>query len=185
MNDHDVVQKALKTACSASTNQIEFSVQEFKPIETEGSKAAIVVMAYLTSEGQETKFDLDIVYAIPTSSTRIPSPLDEAQDIAAVTMENIIADKLSASNRFGSGNTRMKDYDDLWRISKMDPSGVNWSELKVILERRGMALQLDPAWLNANMLQNWSSHCRRNSGLPGDLLQLMDDVNTWLRQGLK
>ena len=185
MNDHDVVQKALKTACNASTNQIDFSVQEFKPIETEGSKAAAVVMAYRTSEGQENKFDLDIVYAIPTSSTRIPSPLDEAHDIAAVTMENIVADKLSASKRFGSGNTRMKDYDDLWRISKMDPSGVNGSDLKMILERRGIASQLDPAWVNANMLQNWSNHCRRNRGLPEDLSQLMCEVNAWLRQGLK
>lgn len=185
MNDHDVVRKALDTACKASTNQIVFFIQAFKPVETEGSKAAAVVIAYRTSEGQENKFDLDIVYAVPTAATRIPSPLDGTHDIAAVTMENIVADKLSASKRFGSGNTRMKDYDDLWRISKIDDPAVDWSVLKMILESRGIVNQLDPAWVNANMLQNWSNHCRRNRGLPEDLLQLMGEVNAWLNRGLK
>ena len=105
--------------------------------------------------------------------------------LAAVTLENIVADKLSASKRFDSGNTRMKDYDDLWRISRMDLPAVNCSDLKEILESRGIASQLDPAWVNANMLQNWSNHCRRNRGLPEDLLQLMGEVNGWLLRGLK
>ena len=124
-------------------------------------------------------------FHVPTAATRIQSPLDEEQSITVVTMENIIADKLSASNRYSSGNTRMKDYDDLWRISKLDPPIVNWSELKTILESRLIQNQLDPAWITANMIQNWSNHCRRNHGLPEDLQQLMDEVNSWLSRGLK
>lgn len=185
MNDHDLVRGALNAVCKADTDQIVFSLKEFKPVETDGAKAAAVVIAYRTSEGQENTFDLDIVYAVPTAATRIQSPLDDEQSITVATMENIIADKLSASKRYGSGNTRMKDFDDLWRISKMDPLTVNWSELKTILESRLIPNQLDPAWVTPNMIQNWSNHCRRNRGLPEDLQQLMDEVNSWLSRGLK
>ena len=100
-------------------------------------------------------------------------------------MENIIADKLSASKRYGSGNTRMKDFDDLWRISKMEPLAVKWSDLKAILESRRIVTLLDPAWVTQNMIQNWSNHCRRYRELPEDLLEVMREVNEWLERGLK
>ena len=183
--DHPTVKKLLDAVCNAQSNQIAFSVREFRPMDTNGLKAAAVVIGFRTSEGQENSFDLDIVYAIPTISTRISSTLDDGHDIAAVTMENIIVDKIDACHRFGSGNTRMKDFDDLWRISKSDAGKIDWPTLKKTLEVRGVMGQLEPSWLNDSMGQIWANYLRRHKGLPANLNQLVDEVNFWLNQGFQ
>jgi hypothetical protein len=163
---------------------MSFFVRDFKPIESDGTLAAAVVIAFKTSEGQENIFDLDIVYAIPTLSNRIPSPLDGDHKISAVTIENIITDKLSACHRFGSGNTRMKDFDDLWRISKSLAKEIDWRELKNALTSRNIEGRLDLSWINENMTQAWKNLSARNRGLPNDLQILMSEVNSWLKRGL-
>ena len=163
---------------------MSFFVRDFKPIECDGMLAAAVVIAFKTSAGEENIFDLDIVYAIPTLSTRIPSPLDGDHKISAVTIENIITDKLSACDRFGSGNTRMKDFDHLWRISKSLATEINWRELKNALTSRNIEGRLDLSWINENMTQAWKNHSARNRGLPNDLQILMSEVNSRLKRGL-
>jgi hypothetical protein len=50
-------------------------------------------------------------------------------------MENIIADKLSARQQFGSGNTRMKDFDDLWRIIQSDVK-INRKKLTNLIQKK-------------------------------------------------
>jgi hypothetical protein len=45
----------------------------------------------------------------------------------SASVENIIADKVAACIRFGAGNTRMKDFDDLWRLSQSKVT-VDWPD---------------------------------------------------------
>ena len=78
----------------------------------------------------------------------------------------------------------MKDFDDLWRISKCQATGINWPELKNSLTNRDIKGKLDPSWVTANMTQAWKNHIARNRGLPEDLLILMNEVNSWLQRGL-
>jgi len=47
--DHPTVKNLLDAVCNAQSNQIAFSVREFKPMETNGVKAAAVVMGFRTS----------------------------------------------------------------------------------------------------------------------------------------
>lgn len=185
INDHEVVRELLNEACKKRSDEISFSVVDFTPMERDGTRAAGAIIAYKTNENQANTFEVDIVYDIPTVSTWIPSPVGDGHEIAAVTIENIIADKLSACQKFGSGNTRMKDFDDLWRISKTGLPGIDWQELKKILGNRKIASQLDPAWVTKNMIQSWRNHFRRNLGLPEDLTLLINEVNAWLKLGWK
>ena len=182
--NHEDVRKKLEEVCQKSDGNIQFSIKSFKPIEQQGGLGAAVTIGYVTSEGQENTFDLDIVYAIPSSITNIKSPIEADESICVATMENIISDKISACHRFKSGNTRMKDFDDLWRISMFQPSPVKWALLKEILELRAILPSLNLSWLNPQMEKSWEAHVKRNKGLPTDLSQLIADVNSWLRSGL-
>jgi hypothetical protein len=182
--NHEDVRKKLEEVCQKPDGNIQFSIKAFKPIEQQGGLGAAVTIGYVTSEGQENTFELDIVYAIPSSITNIKSPIEADESICVATMENIISDKISACHRFKSGNTRMKDFDDLWRISMFQPSPVKWALLKEILESRAILPSLNLSWLNPQMEKSWEAHVRRNKGLPTDLSQLMGAVNDWLNYGL-
>ena len=119
----DQVKQALEKVCKESQNgKVKFSITSF---EASSKKGASVTIAYETEEGQKNSFDLDIVYSIPTSSNPIHSPVDEQVEIEAPTMEKIIADKVAACHQFKGGNTRMKDFDDLWRISQLEGDLIN------------------------------------------------------------
>jgi len=120
LNAHDAVRKALEGACKEGGKGITYSIKSFSEVEQEGKRGADVTIGYRTDEGASNTFGLDIVYAIQTENTELPSPVHDEPTIQAATIENIIADKLAAANRFKAGNTRMKDIDDLWRLSKSD-----------------------------------------------------------------
>ena len=127
---------------------------------------------------------MDIVYAIPALTISIPSPISDGVEIVAVTVENIIADKLSAGHRFKSGNTRMKDFDDLWRISKAASTPISWRALSEVLMERAIIPELDLAWISVEMDRAWAAHLAANSGLPASLRTVMNEVNQWLKGGL-
>ena len=132
---HEEVRKKLEEVCQKSDGNIQFSIKSFNAVEQQGNLGAAVTIGYVTSEGQENTFDLDIVYAIPSSVTKINSPLEAEESISVATMENIISDKISTCHRFRGGNPRMQDFDDLWRISMFQPSPVRWELLQEIAAR--------------------------------------------------
>ncbi len=184
LNDHESVKKNLEEICVQSDESIRFEIISFLPIEKKNNLGASVTIRYTTREGQQNSFNLDIVYAIASDTTQISSPIDPAAEITVVTIENIIADKLSACHQFKSGNTRMKDFDDLWRISKFEGGIINWPALKRILGSRRIEPMLHIEWQNDLMKKSWQSHLSRNKGLPEDLTVLMATVNEWLKNGL-
>ena len=97
---------------------------------------------YVTLEGQENTFDLDIVYAVPSATTRIRSPIEGDESISVATIENIVADKIAACFRIKGGNTRMKDFDDLWRISQFQPNLIRWELLTDVQSHQTIGSQL-------------------------------------------
>ncbi|MFW7382164.1 MAG: nucleotidyl transferase AbiEii/AbiGii toxin family protein [Oligoflexus sp.] len=141
--NHQEVRNKLEEVCQKSDGNIQFSIKSFEPVTQQGTIGAAVTIRYVTSEGQENTFDLDIVYAISSSITKIESPIDAEDPIYVATIENIISDKIAACHRFKSGNTRMKDFDDLWRIAMFQPSPVRWDLLREILDSRAISPFLD------------------------------------------
>jgi len=124
------------------------------------------------------------VYVVPTLTRQLPSAINHDVLVTVATMENIVADKLEASRRFKGGNTRMKDFDDLWRISQLVPSPIDWAVLRQVLMERNILAVLDHSWLNAQMLRLWTSHRNRSKGLPAELAMTFNAINAWLNDGL-
>jgi len=183
--DSDVeVRKALEAACSQGDSSIIFQIKSFRPVGQAGAKGAAVSMLYRTAEGQENSFDLDVVYAVQTLTRQLPSTINHDVLVNVATMENIVADKLAASERFKGGNTRMKDFDDLWRISRTVPSPIDWAILRQVLAERGIVSALDHGWLNQQMLRRWASHRSRSKGLAEELAMAFDAINSWLSERL-
>ena len=181
---HEAVEEALKRVCLTEQDGVTFNLKAFSPVERPDGKGAAVRIGYQTNEGQSNQFEVDIVYALPALTISIPSPISDGVEIVAVTVENIIADKLSAAHRFKSGNTRMKDFDDLWRISKADSTHIVWQVLSELLKERVIVPGLDLAWISVEMDLAWAAHLAANAGLPASLRTLMNEVNNWWKGGL-
>jgi hypothetical protein len=90
--NHSVARLKLEEACERSNESIRFSVKKFNAVQQQGGIGASVTIHYVTLEGQENTFDLNIVYAVPSATTRIRSPIEGDESISVATIENIVAD---------------------------------------------------------------------------------------------
>ncbi len=175
---HSKVRALLEKACRLDA-EIQFKIIAFHEVDQEEKVGAAVTFSYSTGEGASNQFEADIVYALETDAQAIASPLGAEKTIQAATIENILTDKLAACHRFGAGNTRMKDYDDLWRLSQ-SPIRVRTARLRSLLRARRVKASLDAAWIEASMERSWRSHSSRYKDLPSNLKALFEDVNQWL-----
>lgn len=175
---HAKVRTLLERACRVDT-EIQFKLLNFKEVNQDDKIGASVTFSYSTDEGATNQFEADIVYAIQTDTQSIVSPLRAERTIQAATIENIITDKLAACHRFGAGNTRMKDFDDLWRLSQSSVQ-LSSATLKSLMRARKVEALLDPAWIEESMERSWRSHSARYKDLPSSLPLLFKDVNRWL-----
>ncbi len=162
--------------------QIEFEIKKFKELDVNNEVGASVIISFLTNTGQRNQFSIDIVYAIPTDVSRVKSTINKNTHLAA-SIENIISDKLSAAYRFRSGNTRMKDFDDLWRISKSSTK-VNLSKLNAILKEREVPCTLEKEWIEF-LEPAWKRHAKSYKDIPKNLSEVFEDINIWLMQKMK
>lgn len=87
-----------------------FKVKNHNVIDGIDKFGLAVQMEFSTEEGSTNPFGIDVVFAVKTHSKLIK--LTNTQ-VTAASLENIIIDKVAACYRFASGNTRMKDFDDL------------------------------------------------------------------------
>ncbi len=178
-NSDETVKSMLEKACSKS-EEIKFKLIRYKSIVQQNKTGANVVVEYQTEEGAKNQFELDIVFAIETDVSELSSPVHEEKIILAASVENIIADKVSACRRFAGGNTRMKDYDDLWRLGQSGTQ-VDRKKLEKISQNRGISLRLDDHWIGPDLERMWKNHRKRYQDLPEDLKRIFDDVNSWLQ----
>lgn len=178
VNNHAQVQLLIEKACELDSG-IRFSLHSFKEVEQEGKLGAALTIAYRTEQGASNRFEVDLIYALNTDSHEISSPVHPDVKIRSATLENIVADKVSTCHRFGSGNSRMKDFDDLWRLSQ-SPVEVDANRLRKLLHVRKAIPSIDPAWINPEMERLWTGHRKRYRDLPEKLEQLFSKVNGWL-----
>lgn len=180
---HLETKSIIERACSNNSEEVLFSIKEFKNIENEEGLGAAVIIEYRIKEGAHNSFNMDIVYTLPIDFQEINSPVD-GKKIKVASLENIIADKIMASQRFGSGNTRLKDFDDLWRLSQNNPS-LKVEKLKTILKERKILPTLDKEWIGKQMNESWKSHRKRYKDLPESLEEVFKEVNVWLAKLLR
>jgi hypothetical protein len=174
----ETVKSILQEACDCSVD-ISFKIVYYKSIMHLEKTGANVVIEYQTDQGAKNRFELDIVFAIETDTFVIFSPINESKTILSASIKNIVADKLSTCQRFAGGNTRMKDYDDLWRLSQSKIL-VNRKVLVSVAEIRKIPLRLNSEWIGEDLTRMWKSHQRRYKDLPEVLGDVFDQVNRWL-----
>jgi hypothetical protein len=177
-HSHSRMRQLIEKACAIDSD-IEFSLHAFREIEQEGKMGAALSLAYQTEQGARNRFEVDLVYALSTDVHEIASPVHPEIMIRSATLENIVSDKILACQRFAAGNTRMKDFDDLWRLSQSGTQ-IDSFRLKELLKVRGVTPSLKNSWINPEMEKLWKSHRKRYADLPVSLEALFSDVNQWL-----
>ena len=179
---HTAVKESLAQACLGAEG-ISFSILKFEEVQSEGKLGAAVVIGYKTDQGASNNFGIDVVYHLETDMQEIPSPVTENLKIRAASLENIVVDKLAAAHRFKGGNTRMKDYDDLWRLAKKEVK-LNPRLVKRLLSNYKAASHLDSIWINEPMERAWKDHQKRYKDLPVSLDELFREFNSWIAKVL-
>lgn len=174
----ETVKTRLEKACALS-EVIKFKLIQYQSIIQQDKTGANVIIEYQTEEGAKNQFELDIVFATETDTSEISSPVHEDRTILSASVENIIADKLSACHQFKGGNTRMKDFDDLWRLSQSSVI-IDNKRLKLLSTRRGIGLNLNSGWIGPDLERMWKNHNKRYKDLPETLEVLFKEVNSWL-----
>ncbi len=96
----------------------------------------------------------------------------------AASVENIICDKVSAAHQFKSGNTRMKDFDDLWRIMVSNIE-VDSKKISNLFSEREVPVELKLEWVPF-LEDSWKRHRKSYKDIPADLAKVFTDINTWL-----
>ena len=178
----DRVKALLESGCRRGKEKgISFRLVSLKEVSQQGEKGASVTMEYKTEDGAANTFDLDIVYVLSTNWKTLPSPIESGVEIRGATLEHIIVDKIATCHRFGGGNTRMKDFDDLWRISKSDQE-IDWKKVKEGLTKNGLLPVLKKKWINAETTAAWERHIKKYKDLPDSLDKLISAVNSWLKR---
>jgi len=158
--------------------EIQFNLKDFKELDGVNEVGAAVIINFSTDSGQRNQFTIDIVYALPTDIAHIKSTLDGEQRQAA-SIENIICDKVSAAHQFKSGNTRMKDFDDLWRIAKSEID-IDLVKLKDLLVKRSIPVYLNLEWISF-LEDSWKRHSKSYRDIPRNLSEVFDEINKLLK----
>jgi len=177
------VGQVLKDFGDVRAEGCEFKLKNHKSVETDEKSGLSVQMEFMTEEGSTNPFGIDVVFAVKTHSKKIK--LSNTQ-IMAASLENIIVDKVAACHRFAGGNTRMKDFDDLYRIAKANQR-VDHRLVQEIAAERRIELSLDKTWINQQMKVAWKEYTQKkvykdSSGLPEGLSQLFDITNEYLHK---
>jgi hypothetical protein len=173
---HYEVQEQLKKSFLQHIG-VNFYLKEFLEIEKEDGRGAKATIGYSTEQGQANQFKIDIVYALVTDLAKVSSTITK-KHYQAASVENIIADKMAAAFKFGSGNTRIKDFDDLWRISKSNIK-IDQRKLRDIFTQRQIEFELPIHWAEF-MAEAWKAHFYRYKDVPKELEDVFNDINFWL-----
>jgi len=178
LNSHIKVKNILDKAAKYHSN-IVFNIKEFEELKKKSQIGAAVIIEFKTNTGQKNQFTLDVLYSLPTDISRVKSTTSDSYYQSA-SIENIVTDKMLASYKFKSGNTRMKDFDDLWRISQ---SGIklSYSKLIKLMKLNNIKNELDTEWIQF-LEDHWKRHSRGYKDLPRELTKVFGDINNWLFQ---
>jgi len=173
---HKAVQNCFEKSFAIHEGII-FSIKKYASTDSEKEVGAKVVIGYETETGQKNSFSVDVVYSLPTDVAIVKSTIGKGSHLSA-SIENIIADKMHASYKYRGGNTRMKDFDDLWRISKSDKK-IRKSKIKKLFKEKEVDFYLDENWAEFMDIA-WRKHSKVYSDLPNDIKTVFLDINDWL-----
>jgi hypothetical protein len=179
LNSHKEVREVIDKACS-QIKDISFVIEDFKEMDHENMFGSRFKIKYESTSGASNKFQVDIVYKLSTDLKKIKTPLT-GQDFMGASLENIISDKLSAILSKIEFTTRIKDFDDLWRLSQ---SGIDVNKNKLIELFNLVGISnpiIDYGKISRITEKGWNKQCKRYKDLPSSLEVAVIDINRWIK----
>lgn len=175
------IAEVLSDIGSVQMPEVVFSVKRHEEKKSDIKIGLAAQIQFATKSGASNSFGIDIVFALPTHQSYV-KVLN--RELKAASIENIILDKVSACHRFGDGNTRMKDFDDLYRISLSNVK-VRPEILKMLADQRKVVLDLDPRWASG-LESSWDIYITRKNykaakDLPRDIGQVIETIRHYLK----
>lgn len=181
LGSHLEIREVLDKALSV-LEDVTFTIEGFKEMNHENIFGAKVKISYKSNSGATNKFSVDIIYKLTTDLVKVDSPILKRK-ISAASIENIICDKLNAVLTKITYSTRIKDYDDLWRISKSGIK-VDSKKLSELLKLNKIESSfIDYMKIGEITKNGWIKHLKRYKDLP-DLEVVVEEVNHWLKEEL-
>lgn len=174
----DIVLKDFEAACKINP-ALGFRIHKHRVVDkTEeiGLKGMRIWIKY-DCEKMNNVFYVDVVMNLKTDFCEKNFPPDDMK-LPISTLEEIIHNKLHAIFRFGTGNTRMKDYDDLYRIILAKPA-VDKRKLRHFL--KNMPGKLPQKYIR-DLSPSWSEHIRNYEDLPENIEMVITTINGFLAE---
>lgn len=182
--DHaSTLEQVIEDFKTIKIDEVVLTILKSEKIDKAEKTGVSLQVGFKTSSGAENSFGIDIVFAIQTHRNLIKI---NNKDVSAASMENIIVDKIAATKKWIGGNTRLKDYDDLYRIAKSDAK-IDGETLRKISEQRGIELKLHGISQNEKMQELWKAYMskkqyKESKDLPSELSEVVDFVNRFLKK---
>ncbi len=178
---HIEYDSVVKDFCSVQIDTVTLTLLKQERVSKTDKEAIKFRIGFETDSGASNSFGIDIVLAISTHKKLVKIIKTEA---TSASIENIIIDKLSAIHKFQGRNTRIKDFDDLYRIA-LSKIKVNSAILDQISKDRSIPLQILKTVSGESMQSSWKEYISRrdykgSKDLPESSIQLIETINKFL-----
>jgi hypothetical protein len=181
LDSHESVREVIEKSLTVLDDVI-FKVESFREMNHENIFGARYEMSFEANSGAKKKFQVDIVYKLATDIKIIKTPLSSTE-FNGSSIENIICDKINAVLTKITYSTRVKDYDDLWRISN-NGIDINSQKLKKLLAENSITdTKIDFTKIGDATHKGWIKQKKRYKDLP-NLEDVVNEINEWLTEVL-
>jgi len=86
-------------------------------------------------------------------------------------------DKIDTCHRFKSGNTRLKDFDDLYRFATIEPS-FDKNLINNFIKQNKIHKIVDEQWISKEMSDAWKLYAKRYPTLPSNIEDVFKTINS-------
>lgn len=194
-SDADAMRAAFREICALSLEDgVVFEVDEIavEPIREDQEYGGLRLKTYATLDGARIRVLVDIGFgdAVQPADMVIPVLLDmPAPRLRAYRPETVIAEKFHAMVFLGRANSRMKDFYDVWVLSRSrDFAGDDLARaIHATFERRRTEIPVDrPDCLTAAFAtdaaknQQWTSFVADVAVKPGSLAEVVQGLAAFL-----
>ncbi|PSH05210.1 MAG: nucleotidyl transferase AbiEii/AbiGii toxin family protein [Acidobacteria bacterium] len=197
-NDTESLTATFKAICATQVpdDGVTFDIEGLTaaPIREELEYGGVRVQTYAVIDGARIPIQIDIGFGdiITPGPVEIAYPVlldSPAPHLRAYPMTTVVAEKFNAIVVLGIANSRLKDFYDLWLISRtFEFDGAELSAaVQRTFERRETPMHADvPTGLTRLYAEQWNTRWRAFLGrehmtaAPADLNQILDDLRRFL-----
>lgn len=193
-SDADAMLAIFRDVCALPAEDgVTFDVADLSVdlIREELEYGGLRLKTFATIDGARVRVVVDIGFgdAVEATDIILPVLLDlPAPRLRAYTPESVIAEKFQAMVVLGRANSRMKDFYDIWALSKSQPFGDELARaIRATFDRRKTVIPITPPdcltpefAADQTKQQQWISFAANVASKPTSLTEVVVDLATFL-----